>query len=221
MDPGTKQSRIVIIDDQRSFADALELAVSLSDDMRVVGKAADAEAGFALVNSELPHLVVIDFRLVGGVDGLDLAKRIRTAYAHAQLTIDPAILILTAFVAPQVIRRAKELRGVSVLSKNLPMSLIVTSFGGAIRGEPMADQVAAGSNAGLTVAELEVLELLGQGRQAAQIAEELYLSVHAIRARIKTMLRKLDVNSQLEAVATATRLGLIVPPILGDDQSTE
>jgi DNA-binding NarL/FixJ family response regulator len=94
------------------------------------------------------------------------------------------------------------------------------AFRSAIAGDVTFDENPP-DDGGLTVAELEVLELLGQGRQAAQIADELYLSLHAIRARIKTMLRKLDVSSQLEAVAKATRMGLIVPPTMGTEQSSD
>ena len=64
----------------------------------------------------------------------------------------------------------------------------------------------------LSDGELEVLELLNNGRSPADIAEDLFLSLHTIRARIKSIHRKLGVSSQVEAVAEATRMGLLVPP---------
>ena len=65
---------------------------------------------------------------------------------------------------------------------------------------------------GLSHGELEVLELINDGVAAAQIAPALHVSIHTVRSRIKSLMRKLDVTSQIEAVAEATRLGLLVPP---------
>ena len=64
----------------------------------------------------------------------------------------------------------------------------------------------------LTPAEMEVLEYLAAGLNASVISNELCLSVHAIRARIRGLLTKTESSSQLEAVAKATRAGLVVPP---------
>lgn len=64
----------------------------------------------------------------------------------------------------------------------------------------------------LSPGELEVLEMLNQGKSPAEIAGLLYLSLHTIRSRIKSTHRKLEVASQVEAIAVATRMGLLVPP---------
>lgn len=53
----------------------------------------------------------------------------------------------------------------------------------------------------LTPREREVLELLADGRRAAVIAEKFVVSMTTVRTQIRSILAKLDVNSQLEAVA--------------------
>jgi DNA-binding CsgD family transcriptional regulator len=63
--------------------------------------------------------------------------------------------------------------------------------------------------AGLTPREHEVLERLAAGEDAAQIARELALSVYSVRGHIKSLLRKLGVHSQLQAVVVATRRGIV------------
>ena len=65
---------------------------------------------------------------------------------------------------------------------------------------------------GLSKAELEVLEALNTGAAPNEISEQLHLSVHTVRGRIKAIYRKLEVTSLGEAIATATRLGVLVPP---------
>ena len=121
------------------------------------------------------------------------------------------IAILTAFAAPAIIMRARELPNVVVLSKRSAITEIVSGLRRAVDGGPPMG-VIADDPFSLSPAEMEVLEYLAAGLNASTIASELCLSVHAIRARIRGLLTKTESSSQLEAVAKATRAGLVVPP---------
>jgi DNA-binding NarL/FixJ family response regulator len=59
----------------------------------------------------------------------------------------------------------------------------------------------------LSTRESEVLQELMSGKSAADIAQECYVSIATIRSQIKAILRKLEVNSQLAAVALAYQVG--------------
>jgi DNA-binding NarL/FixJ family response regulator len=59
----------------------------------------------------------------------------------------------------------------------------------------------------LSTRESEVLEELMSGKSAADIATDSYVSIATIRSQIKAILRKLEVNSQLAAVALAYQVG--------------
>lgn len=203
-------SRIVLIDDQRVFTDALTLALSLTGDLRVVAADVDADQGFQSVEAAHPDLVVTDYRLNGRSTGIDLARRIRDAEASVDRGTVP-IVILTAFPAPMVARQALELPSVSVLSKRSPVTEIVASLRQSVLGI-CREPVVVSDPFSLSPAELEVLEHLASGMTATMIAERLCLSVHAIRARIRGLLTKTHSTSQLEAVTKAARAGLIVPP---------
>ena len=61
----------------------------------------------------------------------------------------------------------------------------------------------------LSQRELSVLVLMADGRDVTSIARELRISSHTCRGHVKNVLSKLDVHSQLEAVITAVRIGLI------------
>ena len=65
--------------------------------------------------------------------------------------------------------------------------------------------------AGLTVRELDVLELLAEGLRNVQIAERLVLSGKTVDHHVSAVLRKLNVRSRGEATAEAARLGLLGP----------
>ena len=61
----------------------------------------------------------------------------------------------------------------------------------------------------LTPREHAVLEMLGDGLDAQGIARRLGISLNTCRGYVKTILSKLGAHSQLEAVAVASRLGLL------------
>ena len=67
----------------------------------------------------------------------------------------------------------------------------------------------AGSAPSLTPREATVLELLGDGVAPKQVAYRLDISVHTCRGYVKSILRKLDSHSVLEAVVSAQRQGLL------------
>jgi two-component system, NarL family, nitrate/nitrite response regulator NarL len=68
-----------------------------------------------------------------------------------------------------------------------------------------ADSGAARGLASLTPRECEVLDALLEGRRVADIAADSYVSVTTVRNQVQSILTKLNVHSQLEAVAVARR----------------
>lgn len=194
-----------MIEDQVSYGDAFGLALSLTSDLELAALAADGETGIALVLDLDPGLVLCDYRLPDGETGTNVAQQLRNA------GYDKPIALLTGFLAPQVRREAAEIENVHLLSKDTGAREIVAELQEIVAGRQSnaADTEVASD---LSVGELEVLELLNQGMSPAEIAEKLFLSLHTIRSRIKSMHRKLNVISQVEAIAVATRRGLLVPP---------
>ena len=136
---------------------------------------------------------------------------------------DPAlrIVVLTAQATPQTLAQAAGAGVAACLSLNARLRDLAE----AIRAETTdtmlidaaslsAPAVARGGEAGevaasLTRRELEVLGLLADGCSPPVIAAELIISIYTARGHVKSVLRKLGVHSQLEAVAMARRLGLV------------
>ncbi len=201
----TSPSRILMIDDQVSFVDAFGLALSLTEDLKLIGRATNADDGVELALKYRPDLVVTDYRLPAGRTGTDLASKLRLA------GFESPIVVLTGFLAPQVRREVAQLPNVTALSKDTSVQQIVTTMRSIISGAE-AEELVLDVASGLTPAELEVLEALNTGAGPTEIAEILHLSVHTVRGRIKSIYRKLSVSSLGEAIATATRMGVLVPP---------
>ena len=200
-------ANIVVVDDHVSYAEAIGLAISLTPDLELAGRAHDITSAIELCDRTKPDLIISDYRLPGGETGTALASQLRDA------KFTNPIIILTGFLAPQVRREAGELDKVDAISKDESITSIIQLVRSRVFGYEMeVDPTADVPKIMLSPGELEVLELLNTGKTPAEIATQLFLSLHTVRDRIKTMHRKLGVASQVEAIATATRLGLLVPP---------
>ncbi len=71
----------------------------------------------------------------------------------------------------------------------------------------------------LTSREMEVLELLVQGRRTSDIAEALFLSPRTVGHHITAILAKLEVRSRDEAARKAVRLGIVSHPVSGNSSN--
>lgn len=201
-------ARLVMIEDQVSYGDAFGVALSLTRDLVLVARAPDGETGLELCSTLDPDLVVTDYRLTAGETGTKVAHLLRDS------GFTKPIVLLTGFAAPQVRREAAEIKDIFVLSKDDSIADLVTDLRAILDGEPPSHSLPgnAETSTELSPGEQEVLEYLNTGMSPTEIANDLHLSIHTIRARIKAMHRKLGVKSQSGAIVVATRRGLLVPP---------
>src|SRR6195952_1702235 len=212
--PKTKRVRtVLIVDDHSSFAELLSLALSSQDDFDSIGTASTVEQAVAAARQARPDLVVLDIQL-GRESGLDAARRIRVAVPQT------VIVVVSAHRDPNWVIRAAQAGASAFAPKSGSLTELLHVLRGARSGGMLvAPSLFSTSTAGvaeerelpdkLTAREAEVLALMGQGMGASAIARVLSISVHTCRGYVKTIHAKLDVRSQLEAVARAQRLGLI------------
>ena len=92
--------RVVIADDQRLFAEALEAILSTDARIRVVGRATDGRSAVDLVRDEQPDVVLMDIAMPV-MDGIEAAKAIRAE------TPDTRVIVLTGSDAPRDVSRAR------------------------------------------------------------------------------------------------------------------
>ncbi len=97
----TTPVRILIADDHRLFAEALEAFLAIDERIEVIGRASDGEQAVALVTGLSPDLVVLDISMPV-LDGFEAAAQI------SQLDDPPAVLILTGSNAPEDVARARQ-----------------------------------------------------------------------------------------------------------------
>lgn len=214
-DMGTTPTRILIADDHRTFAELFALGLEREPDLEAVGHARTAAEAVAMAESLRPDLVIMDVRLGDG-DGIEVTAQLTGTYD------DLCVIILTGHPDPSVVARAARAGACGFLPKDGALESMLHALRSARRGslvlppemlEMMAEATVPAANASsvptLTAGELQVLELLGRGLNPRTIAHRTGLSADECRALLGNVMRKLGAHSQLEAVVTANRYGLI------------
>ena len=207
---------VAIIDDHRTFADLLRIALSAENDLSCVGVAYGVDEGLELVQDERPDLVLIDLVFAGDErDGVLVTHQLRDLFPDTQ------VILLTGHPEPELLHRAATAGASTLLTKDgsLPDLLAAlrraTTRGTVMQPHLLRTMVDVSAPRGgavdspLSAREREVLALMTVGMDARGIARQCDISVHTCRGHIKSILHKLDVHSQLEAVAEARRRGLL------------
>jgi DNA-binding NarL/FixJ family response regulator len=209
-----RRSRVLVVDDHQTFAELLSRALDAERDLRCVGHAQSSREALQAVARLNPDLVLMDLRLP---DRDGIATTAELVREHPDLKV----LILTAHASLADVERAASAGATGFLAKDGSLTDVLDALRTARRGSlilpdgllaalsSLADRDSAARQWHLTPRELEVLRLLGGGRDPRGIAKDLGVSLHTCRGYVKAVLAKLGVHSQLEAVVVATRTGLI------------
>jgi DNA-binding NarL/FixJ family response regulator len=204
----------VVVDYHAMVAEGLSSLLEAEKDLSVVGTATDAEHALLVVSEMRPDVVLVDYRLPDG-DGASVTAEILRRWP------DTKVVMLTAARGDEVLARAIEAGCSGFLPKERGGSEVVSAVRAAYRGESLIPTATLaglisrmrrpperGAN-DLTVRELEVLDLLAKGESTEQLRVALYLSAHTVRNHVRNILVKLGAHSKLEAVAIASRQGIV------------
>jgi two-component system, NarL family, nitrate/nitrite response regulator NarL len=211
--------RLVLCDDNKILCDALGVVLGRRGHW-VVATANTTAAGIAAVASHHPDACLLDLRFPDPPDGLEAARLIRERYPRT------AVLILSGFVDQEVRAQAARIGVAGFLRKDQNVDHVADALDVIAAGGEIFDSVRpsrerlrdrgpgapGGGGAGppvLTPREREVLFRMAVGRSTAQMAEEMNIEVSTLRTYVKNVLTKLGAHSRLQAVAVATREGLL------------
>ncbi len=113
--------KVVIVEDNRVFREALELLLGLRTDLHVVASVADGEEAVSMCRQHDPHVALMDYRLPG-LDGVETTRLLREACP------DVAVVALTASANTEEMEALKEAGAVSCLTKDQDLDAIVAAI---------------------------------------------------------------------------------------------
>jgi DNA-binding NarL/FixJ family response regulator len=197
----SEKSRILIVDDHPLFREGMQQMIDRNASLKVCGEASSPAAAVKAVAELEPDLVLVDISLEGG-DGIDLIKTLKEKYENLP------ILVISMHNESLYAERALRAGALGYVMKNeaarTVKAAILKVLGGDIfLSEKMSASVLARMMHGknelpvspveqLSDRELQVFQMLGEGKTSRQIAEELDLTIptiHSFRTRIKEKLK--------------------------------
>jgi DNA-binding NarL/FixJ family response regulator len=210
---------VLVVDDHRTFAEALALAVRLERDMEAQVASSGTDA-VVIVEQEHPNVILLDIEMPG-MGGIETIRRLRETYPEAK------VVVLSAHDDDLVKARAVEAGAIGYVSKFTPLIDLPDTVRKAHKGEPILDRQERSRLLRhlrhrrhqeaterqrvnrLTPRQTEILQLLAQGIPASEIAGKLGMSPLTLRTHVQNILTRLGVHTKLEAMALAIRHGKV------------
>jgi len=203
---------VLLVDDHSLVRRGFRRILEDAPDIRVLGEASDGDEAIRLADQLKPQLIVMDCALPG-TSGLVATKRILEKHP------DTAILMLSMHSEDTLVRQALEAGARGYVLKSAVDLELVTAVRKVAAGETVLDpQVSRHSNlkgertAGLTTRELEILQLIVDGKSNKEIANQLNLSANTVAVHRANIMDALGIHKTAELVVYAIRNGLVNIP---------
>ena len=198
----------LICDDHEVVREGLRLSLSRSENIRVVGEAADGNAAVTLAKRRRPNVVILDVRMPV-MDGLAAAKAI------AAEVPETSVLMFTAFAERSLLTRGLEAGAKGYILKEAPHQTLVRAIQKVADGDGYVDPALMPALLSkerenmLTAREREILQLLADGMSNADVAQQLFISQETVKSHVRHILAKLEAETRTQAVAIALREAMI------------
>ena len=197
-------------------------ALSLADDIEVVGVTQSGGEVKGLVDRERPDVVLLDHRMPD-VDGLTCLKQIKRDHP------DMKVVMLSASEDPNQIREALQAGASAYIGKRINPDDLASALRQVVAGVVYhqstfsgEDGHAAGPPHGsdLTERERTMLEAVSRGLSTKAISRELWISEKTVKFHLTNIYRKLGVHNRTGAMRYAFEHNLIPRPADGDDDGS-
>jgi DNA-binding NarL/FixJ family response regulator len=203
-----KSRRILIIDDQKLFAETLKSALVYEGFSRVEFETSASESCIYRKNASFrPDLILMDIHL-NELDGFSLSEEILKNYPQT------IILMLTAFGYEDYMRKAMAIGASGILLKDVSIAELIKSITMAEKGDFIISNVRTIANKAksstekpmwlntMTERNLEILRMIAQGFSNDEIADALNLGKQTVKNYISKMYAEMQVTNRFQAIRT-------------------
>ena len=206
-------TRVLIVDDHAVIRDGLALLINDESDLEVCGEASDVVDGLQAISKMNPDVAIIDVSLETG-SGIELVKEVKARFPNVK------ILVWSMFDESLYAERAIKAGALGYIDKKNVREDIIKAIRTVLAGnvylspeysEKVINRLRDGDSPeaklpteALSDRELETFRLIGQGRNTAEIAERMALTISTIetyRSRIK---EKLELKNASQLIREAT-----------------
>jgi DNA-binding NarL/FixJ family response regulator len=210
--------RVMLVDDHDLFRTGLRNLLE-EQGVQVVAEASEGASALGLVRELAPDVVVMDLNMPGmnGIEATREIARLAPLTRVVVLTIsDEDEDVIDAIVAGACGYLMKDssiqdlIQGIRAASigESLISPHIAAKVLQRVRGHGLtADETVAGPE--LSERETEVLRLIANGKDNAEIARELHISPKTVKNHISNILMKLQIENRIQAAVYAVRRGLV------------
>jgi DNA-binding NarL/FixJ family response regulator len=206
------QISVMLVDDHSLVRRGFRRMLEDEADIRVVGEASDGEEAVKLARSLKPQVIVMDCALPG-INGLQATRKI------LQLLPETLVLMLSMHTEETWVRQAIDAGARGYVLKNAMDLELSSAIRRLVKGETVLDgqlskqQGLKGErNAGLTPREVEILQLICDGKSNKEIANQLELSANTVAVHRANIMDALGIHKTAELVVYAIRNGLVNVP---------
>jgi len=203
--------KVAIVEDDPEIRTNLSLIINSAEELICKDQYESAEDFLEELGQSMPDVVLMDIQLPK-MDGIEAVRQLKARYRHME------VLMLTVHQNDKLVFDSLCAGASGYLVKNTPPARIIDAIQEALRGgAPMSTQVARmvvhsfrkNQETTLTERERDVLQQLCQGKSYKSIGDALFISQDTVRSHIKSIYKKLEVNSKSEAVAKALRTRIV------------
>ena len=209
--------KLVIADDHAIVREGIKRILSLTDDLQVMGEAANGAEVMQHVRSTVFDVLVLDLSMPGRT-GIELIKLVHCEKPRLR------ILVLSMHEELQYAVRAIKSGASGYLTKDSAPSQLIhvvrkIAGGGVFISADVAEQLATGAIPGTSFAtheklsdrEFEVFRLIADGMSVTDIAKRLNLSAKTISTHKANLMQKMGFHNQSELIRYAIRMGVTEP----------
>jgi DNA-binding NarL/FixJ family response regulator len=215
-----KKKRVVIAEDHKILRQGVRSLLSASDELEVVGEAADGMGAIQTIMETDPDLVLLDLNMPK-MDGIAVIKDIKQRYPNTK------ILALTMHRKEEYILEVFKSGGDGYCLKSAGHEDLMTAIRAVLSGKQYVSPEISGlilegylesrktirkksSFETLTQREKEVLKLVGEGYQNKGIADYLCISPKTVEKHRANIMQKLDLHTASALTAYAIEKGLVM-----------
>jgi DNA-binding NarL/FixJ family response regulator len=205
---------VLLVDDHALVRSGLRRLLEDDPAIKVVGEASDGDVAIRLAQSLRPHVVLMDYALEG-TNGLTATHRI------LELLPGIAVLMLSMYGEEVLVRRAFAAGARGYVLKDAIAFDLADAVKQVARGDTVLDAKIAPAfssppsrrsvrTQGLSMRQLEVLQLICEGMTNREIAATLECSVNTVAAHRNSIMKTLGIRRVTVLIAYAIRHGLVV-----------